>query len=330
MANLTTQYLKIADTARNISNPAAYLATGTDPAVIAGYTAQREILLDQLVSDVAVGGLEWGTADEGSLYMFKPFSRGHVAINSTDPLASPVVDFRAATDPTDLDVAAALVGKARDVMDAPSMRALGPAELSPFAAAVRADDEVKRAIRQAMNPTNGHECCTAAMMPRELGGVVDDRLRVYGVQGLRVADISFWPMPVVGAPSATIYAAAEKVCVKGGGYLQALPKCPFADNFHAILPSSRILSRQPTHRLSKSVIQFKAGYVLLGNVVFAHYIYINQRTNIYKSLIFLSALVPSRTSVTSLLILTSSGWRLHQLDRSSHSVSEHVVDFTSP
>lgn len=211
LKNLTSTYLRIVDTARNVSNPAAYLATGTDPAVAAGYTAQREILLDQLVGDVSVGGLHWGTAEQGGLYMFKPFSRGQVVINSTDPLDNPLVDFRAATDPTDLDVAAALLRKTRDIMDSPSMRALGPTELSPFGPDVQTDDEVKQAIRQAMTPTNGHECCTAAMMPEELGGVVDDQLRVYGVQGLRVADISFWPIPVVGAPSATMYAAAEKV-----------------------------------------------------------------------------------------------------------------------
>lgn len=49
------------------------------------------------------------------------------------------------------------------------------------------------------------------MMPRDLGGVFDDQLRVYGVEGLRVADISFWPMPLNGAPSATMYASAEIV-----------------------------------------------------------------------------------------------------------------------
>ncbi|KAG6356089.1 hypothetical protein INS49_015474 [Diaporthe citri] len=46
-------------------------------------------------------------------------------------------------------------------------------------------------------------------MLKDLGGVVDDQLKVYGVEGLRVADISFWPMPLNGAPSATVYASAE-------------------------------------------------------------------------------------------------------------------------
>lgn len=212
LQNLTSKYLDIAAAARNVSNPAAYLAPGTDPTVVAGYAAQRALLLEQLTGDVSVGGLHWGTAGQGALYLLKPFSRGQVIIGSTDPLTAPLVDFRAATDPADLDVAAALLGKMRDVMGAPSMAALGPEELSPFGDAVRTGEEVRAGVRRAMTPTNGHECCTAAMLPRELGGVVDDQLRVYGVRGLRVADTSFWPMAIGGAPSASVYAAAEKVC----------------------------------------------------------------------------------------------------------------------
>ncbi|KAJ0114872.1 hypothetical protein J7T55_004614 [Diaporthe amygdali] len=209
LRNLTSKFDSIVDPARDISSPGAFLPPDTDPTVVAGYTKQREIMIDQLEKDISVGGLHWGTANTGTLYLFKPFSRGTVNINSTDPLTNPIVDFRAATDPTDLDVAVALVRKARDIMDAPSMRVLGPTELTPFGQDVQTDDEVKEAIRQTLTPSNGHECCTAAMMPRELGGVVDDQLKIYGVEGLRVADISFWPMPLNGAPSATVYATAE-------------------------------------------------------------------------------------------------------------------------
>lgn len=260
LRNLTSRYLEVADAARNVSDPTTYLATGTDPAVVAGYAAQRAILLDQLVSDVAVGGLHWGTADQAGLYLFKPFSRGQITINSTDPLESPLVDFRAATDPTDLAVAAAVLRKTRDVMEAPSMRALGPVEQSPFGPDVQTDDEVVRALRQAMTPTNGHECCTAAMLPRELGGVVDDQLQVYGVRGLRVADISFWPMPVVGAPSATVYAAAEKVCIR----IDALSvECQLI--MQTQLRSLRILSRLLMGRV-KILIQ---GWITMA-LIFYH------------------------------------------------------------
>lgn len=51
------------------------------------------------------------------------------------------------------------------------------------------------------------------MMPRELGGVVDAQLRVYGVDGLRVVDASIIPLVPGTHLQSSVYAIAEKVCV---------------------------------------------------------------------------------------------------------------------
>ncbi|OAA66786.1 Glucose-methanol-choline oxidoreductase [Niveomyces insectorum RCEF 264] len=210
LQDITDDYQTIVAAAR-ARNPTAYLPAGTDPTVAAGYVAQRNRLLGQLQGSAAVGGLHWSTFDTNTLYTFKPFSRGTVAINSTDALANPLIDYRTATDPTDMDVYVALFKKNRAVMAAPTMAELGPGETAPFGAGVQTDADIRAAILAALNPTNGHECCTAAMMPRALGGVVDTALRVYGVTGLRVIDISYWPFPVAGAPSATMYGTGEKI-----------------------------------------------------------------------------------------------------------------------
>ena len=68
-----------------------------------------------------------------------------------------------------------------------------------------------------VSPTNAHPCGTAAMMPRGLGGVVDERLRVYGVRGLRVVDASVLPVIVAANLQVTMYAVAEKAAdlIKG-------------------------------------------------------------------------------------------------------------------
>jgi choline dehydrogenase len=51
---------------------------------------------------------------------------------------------------------------------------------------------------------------TCAMMPRELGGVVDPKLRVYGVEKLRVVDSSIIPLIPGANIMATVYAVAER------------------------------------------------------------------------------------------------------------------------
>lgn len=55
-----------------------------------------------------------------------------------------------------------------------------------------------------------HPVGTAAMMARELGGVVDAELRVYGAANVRVVDASIFPLQVSGHPTSTLYAVAER------------------------------------------------------------------------------------------------------------------------
>lgn len=48
------------------------------------------------------------------------------------------------------------------------------------------------------------------MMSRELGGVVDENLKVYGTRNVRVVDASIIPMQVTGHLASTVYAVAAR------------------------------------------------------------------------------------------------------------------------
>ena len=48
------------------------------------------------------------------------------------------------------------------------------------------------------------------MLPEDKGGVVDSKLKVYGVKGLRVVDASVIPLHIAAHIQATVYAIAEK------------------------------------------------------------------------------------------------------------------------
>ncbi|KAF4817340.1 Dehydrogenase xptC [Colletotrichum siamense] len=210
LSNATSDYLSLLAAAA-ATEPLAHLAPETPPSVQEGYKLQRELILTQLAGqEVPIGMIHWGTGPSLTLYFLKPLSRGSVRLRTADPLAQPVIDFRTGADPVDFDVAIALFEKAREVMTAPAMQVLGPAVGAPFGG-VTEREELEKLLRANMTPSNAHQCCTAAMMPRERGGVVDPRMRVYGVEGLRVVDLSYWPMLLTAGPTATTYASAEKV-----------------------------------------------------------------------------------------------------------------------
>ncbi|KAI8649699.1 GMC-OxRdtase-N domain-containing protein [Fusarium keratoplasticum] len=211
LRNTTSDWKAIVSSAR-VTDPTTHLPSDTHHSVKEGYRAQRKLILSQLEGpDVPVGLIHWTTGNSATITFLKPLSRGTITINSTNPLAQPLVDFRTATDPVDLDLFIALFGKNREIMATPDMQVLGPREAAPFGENVTSTEQLKDIFAARMGVTGGHECCTAAMMPRDMGGVVDPRMKVYGVRGLRVVDTSFWPMLLTAPPLATTYAVGEKV-----------------------------------------------------------------------------------------------------------------------
>jgi choline dehydrogenase len=153
-----------------------------------------------------------GSASPGGVsVLLHPLSRGTVNINVTSPNdTEPIVDYRALTNPIDVEILVEFIRFTREYHFNTTLSAYGPQEMAPGQNVV-GDEELAEYVRQRLTPTEYHPSGTCAMMPKELGGVVDENLMVYGVKGLRVVDASVFPTLPGANTCQTVYAIAEKV-----------------------------------------------------------------------------------------------------------------------
>ena len=133
----------------------------------------------------------------------QPQSRGSVRLRSPDPLEPPAIDAGFLRDPKDLDALAAGVKLARRIAGAPPLRPWYAGERAP-GEGVQGDDAVAEWIR-ANAHTIYHPVASCA-----IGRVVDDELRVRGLEGLRVVDASVIPQLVRGHTHAATTMIAER------------------------------------------------------------------------------------------------------------------------
>ncbi|KAK3391183.1 hypothetical protein B0H63DRAFT_558035 [Podospora didyma] len=219
LPNITANYTSITSKIRALvaSNSAAsYLPPGPDyassPEMVAGYKAQL-IALANLLDNPRAPSIEtpWATGQIAWAFLLHPLSRGTVRLNLTDHLAQPILDYRAASNPIDIDIHLAHMRFLRRITKTDTMQQYGAYETAP-GPAVSDDDEaaLTEYIKKTIVLSFMHPCCTAAMMPRRKGGVVGPDLKVHGASGLRVVDMSVMPMLPSSHLSATAYAVAEK------------------------------------------------------------------------------------------------------------------------
>lgn len=138
----------------------------------------------------------------------RPTSRGQVAIRSTDPREAPAIEPNYLS--TEEDVADILAGAKflREIAATPTFRALIEAELKPGLACV-SDAEFLADIR-ARAYSVFHPCGTCRMGPDPREAVVDHRLKVHGLAGLRVVDASIFPAIPSGNTNAPAILVGEK------------------------------------------------------------------------------------------------------------------------
>ena len=133
----------------------------------------------------------------------RPDSRGTITLRSPDPAAPPVIRPNYLDHPNDLRVMLGAAAICRRIVAQPPFRDLVAEELRPGA---DADEKAIEANIRATASTVFHPCGTARMGSDDRA-VLDPELRVRGVEGLRVADASVFPL----IPSPNIQPAALMV-----------------------------------------------------------------------------------------------------------------------
>ncbi|KAK6601223.1 GMC oxidoreductase [Botrytis cinerea] len=141
------------------------------------YPAQGNFIPEAGSNDIMISA----NADAGNYFticsmLLHPLSRGSSHITSSNPETKVTIDPKYLSNPLDLEVLARHI-----------------------------KEYVKKAALSAWHPTS-----TCAMLPLEKGGVVNEKLVVYGTKNLRIVDASVFPLATRGNCQTTVYAVAEK------------------------------------------------------------------------------------------------------------------------
>lgn len=162
-----------------------------------------------LSADMAGGKVHDFSGCTFSVCQLRPESRGHLRIRSTDPFEAPAMQPNYLDTERDRRTAIAGVRLTRRLADAQPMQSLMKGEIKP-GRDVQTDDDILHFCREN-GATIFHPSGTAKMgQAGDPLAVVDHRLRVHGVQGLRVVDASIMPTLVSGNTNVPVIMIAER------------------------------------------------------------------------------------------------------------------------
>jgi choline dehydrogenase len=137
----------------------------------------------------------------------RPRSRGSLKLQSGNPFDAPLIDPNYFADPYDLNTSVAGLKLAREIFAQAAFRPYRDVELKP-GANIQSDAELGAYCRASAESVYHH--VGTCKMGLDDQAVVDDRLRVHGVEGLRVVDASIMPEIISGNTNLCAMMIAEK------------------------------------------------------------------------------------------------------------------------
>ncbi|HEY1945146.1 MAG TPA: GMC family oxidoreductase N-terminal domain-containing protein [Roseiarcus sp.] len=187
----------------------------SSPSLVYGFVNSRDLRSAPDVQiDLALGNYASNPSErfpvlKVGFYQLRPRSVGYVRARSADPFAAPIIQPNYLQDELDQRVAIDGVAAMRRILAAPALQPYYDGEELP-GAFVNDEAGCLDFAREA-GLTAYHLCGTCRMGPRsDPASVVDDQLRVHGLDGLRVADASIMPFVPSANTSAAVFMIAEK------------------------------------------------------------------------------------------------------------------------
>lgn len=147
--------------------------------------------------------------------VLQPKSKGFVRLRDNNPLHSPIIDMGYFSDPSDLDVLVAGVRKTQQLVNTEAMQRFDAQLLKSVLPACKQhkfdSDNYWKCHARHFSFTIYHQSGTCKMGPsNDVTSVVDPKLRVHGIRGLRVIDASIMPKIPAAHTNAAVIMIAEK------------------------------------------------------------------------------------------------------------------------
>ena len=171
--------------------------------------------------DLQINIMEWSTKERSANRVtphpfpgftlmpvhLRPEGRGTVRLQSPDPFAAPAVLFDYLRTPYDIQALLAGIHLCRKIVAQPALRPYAVHEILPGETVVSDEDLVDYVRDTGVSNQHPTSSCAMGQGPNT---VVDPRLRVHGIEGLRVADASIMPVVVGGNTNAPTIMIGEK------------------------------------------------------------------------------------------------------------------------